>query len=63
MASKFKDRGDGATSVASDKVTFEVMVDKCSVRMFYHVPMKDIMQYMEEQMEKTTVVIPMTFPF
>ena len=63
MARKYKDAADGALPTSADKVTFEVMVDKCFVRIFYRVPVKDIMQYMEEQVEKTTVVNPMTFPF
>lgn len=63
MAKKYKDNGDGTAATAAEKVSFEVMVDKCFVRVFYRVPLKDIMQYMEEQVEKTTVVNPLTFPF
>ncbi|XP_078344073.1 uncharacterized protein F54H12.2-like [Oculina patagonica] len=63
MAKKYKDNGDGTAATSSDKVSFEVMVNKSFVRVFYRVPVKDIMQYMEEQVEKTTVVNPMTFPF
>ena len=39
------------------------MVDKSFVRVFYRVPVKDILQYMEEQVEKTSIANPMTFPF
>lgn len=39
------------------------MVDKSFVRVFYRVPVKDILQYMEEQVEKTSMANPMTFPF
>ena len=40
-----------------------MMVDKCFVQVFYHVPIQDILQYMEEQVEKTSVVDPIIFPF
>ena len=44
-------------------MSFEVMVDKSFIRVFYRVPVKDILHYMEEQVEKTSVANLMTFPF
>ena len=63
MARKYKADGQGTAATASHQVSFEVMVDKSFVRVFYHVPVKDILQYMEEQVEKTSIANPMTFPF
>ena len=63
MARKYKADGQGTAATASDQVSFEVMVDKSFVRVFYRVPVKDILQYMEEQVEKTSIANPMTFPF
>lgn len=63
MATKYKDDGAGVAATASEKVSFEVLVNQSFVRVFYRVPVKDIMEYMEEQVEKTTVVNPMSFPF
>ena len=40
-----------------------MMVNKCFVKVFYRVPVQDILQYMEEQVEKTSVVDPIIFPF
>lgn len=60
MPRNYKADGQGAPAAASDK---EVMVDKSFVRVFYRVPVKDILQYMEEQVEKISVANPMTFPF
>ena len=63
MARKYSNDGTGQAAASGDKVSFEVMVDKSFVRVFYRVPAKDILQYMEEQVEKTSVANPMTFPF
>ena len=63
MARKYKADGQGTAATVSDKVSFEVMVDKSFVRVFYCVPVKDILQYMEGKVEKTSVANPMTFPF
>ena len=63
MARKYKPDGTGDAATSADNVSFEVMVDKSFVRVFYRVPVKDILQYMEEQVEKTSVANPMTFPF
>ena len=63
LARKYKTDGTGTAASASDKVSFEVMVDKSFVRVFYRVPVTDILQYMEEQVEKTSVANPMVFPF
>ena len=49
MSRKHKADVTCTAATAVDKVSFEVMVDKSLVRVFYRVPIKDILQYMEEQ--------------
>ena len=63
MAKKYKVNGMGTAATAADKVSLEVMVDKSFVRVFYRVPIKNILQCMEEQVEKNSVANPLTFPF
>ena len=63
MAGKYKADWSGTAATAADKVSFEVMASKSYVWVFHRVPEKDIIQYMEEQVEQTTVVNPMIFPF
>ena len=63
IARKYKADVTHTAATAVDKVSFEVMVDKSFVRVFYRVPIKDILQYMEEQVGETSVANPITFPF
>ena len=62
MARKYQANGSGTAATASDKVLFEVMVNKSFIPMFYHVPVKDFLQYIEEQVEWTTVANPSPSP-
>ena len=62
-ARKYKADVTHTAATAVDKVSFEVMVDRSFVRVFYRVPIKDILQYMEEQVGETSVANPITFPF
>ena len=63
MARKYKDDGNGQAATSSTKVSFEVLVSQCFIRVFYRVPRESIVKYMEEQVEATSVVNPLTFPF
>ena len=58
MSRKYKADVTCTAATAVDKVSFEVMVDKSLVRVFYRVPIKDILQYMEEQVGTPVWRIP-----
>ena len=63
MARKYKDAGDGTVATNSDNISFEILPGRSFVRVFYRVPTKEILSYMEEQVEKTSTINPMTFPY
>ena len=63
MARKYKDDGGGDLPTSSDKVHFKVLPRRSFVCVFYRVPTKEILSYMEERVEKTTTINPMTFPY
>ena len=63
MALKYKDNGAGAAATSSDRVAFEVMAAESFIRVFYRVPRESIVKYMEDQVEATSVVNPLSFPF
>ena len=42
MACKYKDDGNGQAATSSNKVSFEVLVSQCFIRVFYRVPRESI---------------------
>lgn len=54
---------DGMGAAPSTTSGFQIMVDKSFLRVFYRVPVKDILSLMENQLQQTTPSNPLVFPF
>lgn len=63
MARLYKADGTGTVATEAQQVSYQVKVSDCFLRVFYRIPDDTITKFLEEQVEKTTVTNPLTFPF
>lgn len=56
-------KADGAGGPPTATPSFKIQVDKSFLRVFYRVPVNDLLKLMETQVQATTPVNPMVFPF